>query len=69
MATEQDTLARMASGPQWAAQDLVPPVPVFSTLCPRLAKIAPDEARKMDEAWKKWTADFVVRLTRGSNSP
>lgn len=57
----------MASGPEWAAKELVPAVPSFVALCPKLAKIAPEEAAKMDAAWKKWQTDFVYRLTKGAN--
>lgn len=66
MAVEQDTLSRYAPGPNWSVQALVPTVPVFSKICPKLAKIAPDEAVAYDSAWKKWEVDFVARLTRGA---
>jgi hypothetical protein len=66
MAVEQDTLARMASGPQWAARELVPVMPSFRIICPRLAKIAPDEAVAYDAANEKWRQELMVRLTGGS---
>jgi hypothetical protein len=55
------------SGPEWSAKALVPPVPKFTALCPKLAKIAPEEAARYDAAWLKWEQDFVYRLTRGAN--
>lgn len=62
-----DSLAGFTSGPEWAAKELVPPVPKFAMLCPRLAKIEPAEAAALDAAWDRWTTDFVYRLTRGAN--
>lgn len=67
MPAEQDTLSRMTAGPAWSAQALVPPVPMLSVYCPKIARIAPDEVLKFEAAFKRWEEDFVFRLTRGAN--
>lgn len=64
--SEQETLERYQSGPGWQAKELVPATPSFVKLCPKIARIAPEESAAYDAAWKAWEKELVFRLTGGN---
>lgn len=64
--SEQETLERYQAGPAWQAKELVPATPSFVKLCPKIARIAPEEAAAYDAAWKAWEKELVYRLTGGN---
>lgn len=66
MPSEQETLERYQAGPGWQAKELVPATPSFVKLCPKIARIAPEEAGAYDAAWKAWEKELVYRLTGGN---
>lgn len=64
--SEQETLERYQAGPAWQAKELVPATPSLVRLCPKIARIAPEEAGAYDAAWKAWEKELVYRLTGGN---
>lgn len=64
--SEQETLERYQAGPGWQAKELVPATPSLVKLCPKIARIAPEEAGAYDAAWKVWEKELVYRLTGGN---
>lgn len=65
MGLSNKNAARMASGITIQQSAVMPPFPLFQELCPRLTKIAPDEAKQYDNAVKSWVDQVNQNIQAG----
>ena len=61
-----DSLNGLNTGPQIPAPDVCPPIPRFSMLAPKIARIDPDGVAAYEQAMDRWVKDFNFRIQNGT---